>query len=84
MADPELEGRPYLSHSLSLSLSLSLSHTHTHTHTHTYTKANTNTCKVFYAHRKVFYGMTRIDLLTLTLFKDALSSGGFGGVARKA
>jgi len=28
--------------------------------------------------------MTRIDLLTLTLFKDALSSGGFGGVARKA
>jgi hypothetical protein len=69
MADPEHEGR----------LSLSLSHAHTHT---TYT--NKNKCKVLYAHRKVFYGKTRIDLPTLTLFKDALSSGGLGGVARKA
>ena len=42
-----------------LSLSLSLSHTHTYI----------NTCKVFYVHRKVFHGMTRIDLLTLSYLK---------------
>ena len=72
MADSEHERRS----SLSLSLSLSLTHTHTHT--------NTNTCRVFYVHRKMFYCVTRIDLLTLKLFKDALSSSGLGGVARKA
>ena len=65
---------PSLPLSLCLFLSLSLSHTHTHTHMHA----------VFYVQMKVIYGMKRIDLLTLTLFKDALTSEGLNGVARRA